>query len=110
MNSSFMQLVADAVKKFGSQAEAARRTGLSTAFISQTLRGRGPVDPHTTTWNAVLSALGREVIQDKSGSYPTTEDTRADTLKKWMLRCPSSVADVIYRTANIHGFEKDNKT
>lgn len=105
----FSELIGDLVTKFGSQAEAARKSGLSKALISDTLKGKGPEDPHTDTWNAVFAALGRPLIRGKDSLYDVTPDDRTERLKRWMVKCPHDVAEVIYRTAQIHGFEKDDK-
>ena len=56
---TFEQSVERLVAKHnGQQAEAARAAGVSAALISETLRGKGPVDPRGETWAKISAALG----------------------------------------------------
>jgi len=80
MNQQFKEKIQELVHKSeGNQASAAKKMGVSTAFICQILRGNGPADPRTLTWVKLYKALkveipeyqmSREVMHSKFSSTP----------------------------------------
>lgn len=68
---TFRETVAELVGKCGgSQSEAARRAGISTAMISRTLAGQGPRDPKGATLAKIHRALGRPTPYTMSAPAP----------------------------------------
>ncbi len=71
MHEEFRALVIELVHACkGNQSEAARRAGVSTALISDTLAGKGPADPKAATVAKLRKAIGRPLEYTMSAPAP----------------------------------------
>lgn len=96
-------------KSGGNQAEAARRMGVSKAYVSNVLAGKGPADPRTESWDKVRRALGRDskpwMTREARSEY--TADTRFQRLVDFMAALPPERRESFYTLARGLGFQED---
>lgn len=105
----FRELIEELVRQHGgNQRAAARSAGLSSALLSQTLRGRGPDDPRADTIQKAVTALqatGSDFLVREGGvAYGDRFARLADWLRGLAAIAPEKV-DSIFSVARALGFK-----
>lgn len=88
VGNEFQTAIAALVERcHGNLSEAKRVSGLSVSLISDTLRGKGPADPKTATWQKLSRAMGHPAVVRERGVGYTD---RYERLMIWLRLHPDA--------------------